>query len=645
MITGTLTGTGLVLTDSVSGAHVTVPASATTFTLAPAVASGASYNVAPTSQPTNPTESCSIVSGGTGTANANVNSIVVNCTVSTFTVGGTLTGDAVGTGLVVKDTVSGNTKTVSAGATTFTITPAVNSGASYNIAVTAQPTNPTQNCTVAGGGTGTVGAGNVSSVVINCTTSTFTVGGTITGLNGSGLVLKDSVSGHTVTKGSPATSFTLPAVKSGSTYSVSVTTKPSSPAQLCLVTGGAGTVTTQNVTTIGVTCKNVGNVGQFVWVTNPFDAGGDGSIAAFNINSASGALTAATNSPYTSSFNNTTEYQPYAIVADPSGQYVYVANSGCQTYSPGPPGELPCLLSAGTVGIHGVNGDGSLAIDAQTAVAMTGTATPGPDMSAQPYALAVDPDVAGPYLYVGTFDSAAGSVNLIEGFSIATPGTLNALTGSPYADGFNPSSNLVVDHTNTYLYSSNPLDGSVNGFTLSAGVPAANSGSPYTSSLNSPYAQAVSPTSPYLYVADSNSNKLYAYSYDGSGNLTALANYSVGNTPEGIAIDSTGQLLYVTNAGDGTVSAFTINPDGTLAGVPGSPFTSISTVPSPLFTPTAIAVDPSSQFVYVANGDAGTLTVFTIGANGVLSPVGGTLGSATFTSTISGGGPSSIAIR
>jgi len=56
-------------------------------------------------------------------------------------------------------------------------------------------------------------------------------------------------------------------------------------------------------------------------------------------------------------------------------------------------------------------------------------------------------------------------------------------------------------------------------------------------------------------------------------------------------------------------------------------------------------VDPSSQFVYVANGDAGTMTAFKIGANGALSPVGGSLGSATVSTILGGGGPSSIAIR
>ena len=121
--------------------------------------------------------------------------MVVTCTTSTFTVGGTITG-LTGSGLVLTDSVSTHTASPAAHAASFTITPAVNSGATYTVTVTTQPTNPTQNCVVTAG-SGTVTTANITSVVVTCTTSTFTVGGTITGLTGSGLVLTDSVSTHT----------------------------------------------------------------------------------------------------------------------------------------------------------------------------------------------------------------------------------------------------------------------------------------------------------------------------------------------------------------------------------------------------------------------------------------------------------------
>ncbi len=82
--------------------------------------------------------------------------------------------------------------------------------------------------------------------------STYTIGGTISGLTGSGLELTDSNAGSsTITAG--ATSFTLPnALNSGSDYAVSVQTQPTG--QTCTVSNGSGTNITANVTTVSVTC-------------------------------------------------------------------------------------------------------------------------------------------------------------------------------------------------------------------------------------------------------------------------------------------------------------------------------------------------------------------------------------------------------
>ena len=76
------------------------------------------------------------------------------------------------------------------------------------------------------------------------------------------------------------------------------------------------------------------------------------------------------------------------------------------------------------------------------------------------------------------------------------------------------------------------------------------------------------------------------------------------------AIDPAGRFLYVSNAGDGTVSEFSINnATGALTAVPGSP---ASTGAGSSSSPTGIVVDHSSQFVYVANGSEATITSFLI---------------------------------
>ena len=84
---------------------------------------------------------------------------------------------------------------------------------------------------------------------------TFTIGGTVDGLQGSGLVLSNlgaelPVSGNG--------SFTLPGTHTGGkSYEVNVKTQPHNPDQLCTVQNGAGHVASANVTSIAVHCATV----------------------------------------------------------------------------------------------------------------------------------------------------------------------------------------------------------------------------------------------------------------------------------------------------------------------------------------------------------------------------------------------------
>ena len=72
------------------------------------------------------------MTSGTGTAGANVTSVVVKCTINTVTVGGTITGLA-GNGLVLTETTSSGTASPAAAATSFTIAPTVNVGAATRL--------------------------------------------------------------------------------------------------------------------------------------------------------------------------------------------------------------------------------------------------------------------------------------------------------------------------------------------------------------------------------------------------------------------------------------------------------------------------------------------------------------------------------
>lgn len=81
---------------------------------------------------------------------------------------------------------------------------------------------------------------------------TFTLGGTATGLLGSGLTLQNGNS-HLAVTHDGAFAF-QDMLTSGTSYSVSVQTQPANPTQVCTVANGSGVVGAANVTNIAVTC-------------------------------------------------------------------------------------------------------------------------------------------------------------------------------------------------------------------------------------------------------------------------------------------------------------------------------------------------------------------------------------------------------
>ncbi len=168
-----------------------------------------------------------------------------------FTIGGAVVG-LTGTGLVLED--NGGDDHPITGNGTFTFATAV--PGAYAVTVKTQPTGPAQTCSVSNG-TGTAVA-NVANVSINCGTTGLTVGGSVSGLLGSGLDLQNNGGNDFTVVGTGNVPFTFTALlNSGATYAVTVRTQPSNPAQVCTVVNGTGTVTT-NVTNVQVSCTQPG---------------------------------------------------------------------------------------------------------------------------------------------------------------------------------------------------------------------------------------------------------------------------------------------------------------------------------------------------------------------------------------------------
>ena len=81
----------------------------------------------------------------------------------------------------------------------------------------------------------------------------YTVGGTVTGLTGTGLILQDNGGDNLSITGNTSFTFATKIAK-GLPYNVAVFTSPTGPSQTCTVSNGQGTATA-NVTTVLITCS------------------------------------------------------------------------------------------------------------------------------------------------------------------------------------------------------------------------------------------------------------------------------------------------------------------------------------------------------------------------------------------------------
>ena len=245
---GTVSGLagGSVVLRNNGGNDLTVSANGS-FTFTNQISSGASYAVTVATNPASPAQTCTVASGS-GNASANVTNIAVTCTTNTYAVGGTVSG-LTGAGLVLQNNAGNNLSVSASGA--FTFTTSVASGGAYAVTILTQPAG--QVCSLANG-SGTIAAAAVTNVSVTCSSSSYSVSGTIAGLAGSGLILQNNASNNQ-TPAAGATTFVFPAQSNTTPYAVTVSTNPISPSQTCTVANGSGTGNSGvNVTNVAVTC-------------------------------------------------------------------------------------------------------------------------------------------------------------------------------------------------------------------------------------------------------------------------------------------------------------------------------------------------------------------------------------------------------
>lgn len=240
-----VSGSGVLL--QLNGGNDVRVSNSGTFAFPAPLASQTLYAATVQANPTSPAQTCAITGGLGMVGDGPVKSIVVTCKTDEYALSGATSGYA-GHGLVLHDAVSNEDLPVGAEGT-FKFASTVPSKGSFDVSVKTQPSNPSQACAVSGG-QGTNVGGDVSSVVVNCSTKSFAVGGTASGLAGSATLVYNGVD-HAISSNG---TFALGTLASGTTYAATLKAKPQSPSQTCDVTHGSGTVGGGAVTDIGLSC-------------------------------------------------------------------------------------------------------------------------------------------------------------------------------------------------------------------------------------------------------------------------------------------------------------------------------------------------------------------------------------------------------
>ena len=132
-------------------------------------------------------------------------------------------------------------------------------------------------------------------------------------------------------------------------------------------------------------------------------------------------------------------------------------------------------------------------------------------------------------------------------------------------------------------------------------------------------------SSQYLFVAEQNqTTTLESFSLNPTGVLTPNPSnpFPERSNPTALAVNPSSTLLFVANQAESNISVFKISSTGGLTELPNSPFSA-----SDATGPTALAVSADNQFLFVANGQSvtdassGLLDEYAIGSDGTLSAV------------------------
>ena len=426
----------------------------------------------------------------------------------------------------------------------------------------------------------------------------YTVGGTVSGLVGSGLTVAICTPVAHPGRGQPVSycntelqvsangAFMLgsayPTGYSGGDY-VAILQQPASPGQNCTLVNASGSVPSVSVLSLNGTSVTVFCPGEYAYVANA----ADNTLSSYRVDVSTGALTPI-GSP-TATGNSPGAIVGYDYYDGPAlKRHLFVANEGSND------------ISAFTVDVT------------------TGAVT---EVPGSPFPAGINPQAMamyGPNLFVAN----AGSDN-VSVYTMGPDGVLAAQPGSPIAVGKGPTSILVDANTGIVFVSNHGGSDDISAFFYYDLTPVP--GSPFPAGGN-PLGLAVGfwQGGSFLYTAnpDATNPGISAFSVGNPSGPVSPLSGSPFSMPVShyIATETTGShlssYLYATS-GAGILGYASDIATGALTALPGFPLATGANAYS-------ITVDPYSQFLYVANDGAGTVSGFRLDSStGALTPVAG----------------------
>lgn len=317
-----------------------------------------------------------------------------------------------------------------------------------------------------------------------------------------------------------------------------------------------------------------------------------GSIAMLRISAATGVLSTIGSLPLgPPSFG-----PPTTIQVDPSGKFVYAANSA--------------LNVVYSFGIDSVTG-GLNPLGPFASVMRTGD---------QPVAFVVDSArgrptpsaVASRFAYVANL---AG--NSISSYTLNSQTGVLSPTGAALPVGNGPRA-LASTVGGFALFATVQTDSTIGAFDIATSNGALSLVHPALDADPALVAVATTSNGRFVFAANTQANSVTSYRFDkASSMLTAVGSVDAGAAPVGLAVDPTGRILFFatgTTVGHAAIDAKTgVLTAGTPVSVAGA---------------TAIAVDPTGRFAFVTiGGSPGSIQAFTINPSaapllGTLTPIG-----------------------